>query len=267
MYLWRRLVTRQWWNDHEKIFVAQFGDKLAVIERLDRKRLQIEIVCDSPLALKKFGGYVKKLPHDWLEQILRKQKTKPLRIGNRLIISNVGGTLVSRQSRRQGRSHIIIPAGTAFGTGEHATTAMCLRMLAELRPTGLVVDLGTGSGILALAARCLGARRAIGIDIDPVAISTAKENARRNKIDHVQFRVADLRRWKFPRKIDIVTANLFSELLIKILPKLREARRLILSGILREQERDLVRALRRHKIDIVKVQRRGKWIAIAARVG
>jgi ribosomal protein L11 methyltransferase len=93
----------------------------------------------------------------------------------------------------------------------------------------------------------------------------AKENARLNKIDNVTFRIGDLRHWRFPRKIDIVAANLFSELLVEILPRLKHARRLILSGLLREQERDVRRALTRNKIDIVEVRRRGKWVAILAR--
>jgi ribosomal protein L11 methylase PrmA len=75
-----------------------------------------------------------------------------------------------------------------------------------------------------------------------------------------------VRRWKSSRQIDIVTANLFSELLIKILPKLKAARWMILSGILRNQERDVTRALRRHKIDIVQVRRHGKWVAILTAV-
>jgi ribosomal protein L11 methyltransferase len=273
MYLWRRLATRQWWRQHQDFFAANFGEKLAVIERTDRKRLQIEVICNSPRALEKLGGRANKLPRDWLKQTLRKQKAKPLKIGNRLVISRSGGlqTAVYGKSAAGTPPLLVIPAEAAFGTGEHATTKMSLRLLEEvsrkLKRGWPMVDLGTGSGILALAARCLGAKRALGIDIDPMAISTAKANARRNKIDQVQFRVADVRRWKFPRKIDIVAANLFSELLIEILPQLRRARRLILSGILREQEGDLLRALRRCKIDIVKVQRRGKWIAIAARVG
>jgi len=106
----------------------------------------------------------------------------------------------------------------------------------------------------------------IGIDNDPTAIPTAKANARANKIQGAQFRLGDVRRFKLRDKIDIITANLFSELLIEILPKLKAARWLILSGILREQMRDVMRALKRHKIDILQVRRRGKWVAILAAV-
>ena len=172
---------------------------------------------------------------------------------------------------------MLIPAGAAFGTGEHATTAMSLRLLerctrfwgaqaASLRcpeAEWSLLDLGTGTGILALAAKKLGAGRVIAIDHDPIAISTARANARRNKIENIDFRAVDLRRWKFPRKIEIITANLFSELLIEILPKLKRAQRLILSGILREQEAELVGALKRNGIVIVETRRRGKWIALA----
>ena len=133
-----------------------------------------------------------------------------------------------------------------------------------MRSPELVVDLGTGSGILALAAKRLGAKSVIGIDNDPAAISTAKQNARLNKISGVKFRLGDVRRWKSRRKVDIVTANLFSELLIEILPRIKTARRLILSGILRNQERDVRRALARNKIDILEARRRGKWVAMLA---
>ena len=306
MYLWRRRATKDWWREHEPELRARFGNAIAVIERPDRKLLEIEIATKSPGGLRTFGGRSEKLRRDWLQRFRRKQKSRAIKIGKRLVI-NVGGTSASRQSRRQGRSHIVIPAGAAFGTGEHATTAMCLRMLARVfdgwgahaarvprlaarqtlhhptrqsiffsasrrkvhvgrvRSPELVVDLGTGSGILALAASLLGAKRVIAIDHDPTAIRVAKESSRRNKIDNVTFRVADVRACKLPRKIDIVTANLFSEVLIEILPQLRRASVLILSGFLREQEREVARALERQKIDTVEVRRRGKWVAIVAR--
>jgi ribosomal protein L11 methyltransferase len=295
MHLWRRRAAPRWWLDHEEDLRARFGNALAVIERPNRTQLQIEIVCGSRALLKEFGGKIEKLRPDWAKRFLRQQKTRPIQVGNR---------------------QLLIPAGTAFGTGEHATTAMSLRLLERaiqfwgvhaprmsanrtdssrgepaiapsrsrtcakgfdgdtknstrwrVRPPELVVDLGTGSGILALAAKSLGAKRVIGIDVDPIAISTARENARRNQIDRVRFQVADVRSWTFPRKIDIVTANLFSELLLEILPKLKRSCWLILSGILRDQESNLLGGLHRHQIKVVEVRQRGKWIAMLTRVG
>ena len=145
---------------------------------------------------------------------------------------------------------------------------MSLRLLEEVtrrRKPQFVVDLGTGSGILALAASCFGAKRVVAIDIDPTAIATAEANARLNKIENVDFQLGDVRRWNSKRRIDIATANLFSELLIQILPKLKRSSCLILSGVLRTQEKEFVRALRRHKINPVEVRRRGKWIAVLAK--
>jgi ribosomal protein L11 methyltransferase len=267
-YLWRKRASRRWWRDHGELLELQFGTNLAVIERPDRKQLEIEIAAQSAGELrriaKRLGGEVRKLSHDWLRHALRPKKTKPLKIGDK---------------------KLSIPAGTAFGTGEHATTAMCLRLLeramragrdgslsrpsnlsdaSEKRPYLLVVDLGTGSGILAFAARLLGAKRVIAIDNDPIAIRTAKENARANNIDNVRFHVADVRQWRLPWEAEVVTANLFSELLIEILPKLKRIRRLILSGILRSQEKELIRALQRNRIAVAKTVRRGKWAALLA---
>jgi ribosomal protein L11 methyltransferase len=253
MYLWRRQAGRKWWSDNEGELRAAAGNRLVTIEQVGRKRLELEVTSgsrsDAQKLAKQFGGRIEKLPSDWLRRFSRQQKNKPIKIRNQ---------------------KLIIPAGAAFGTGEHATTAMSLRMLEKLtrkwKPGWSIVDLGTGSGILALAARSLGAKRVIGIDNDPLAISTAKQNARLNGIEGVTFRLGDVRHWNSRTKVDIITANLFSELLIKILPKLKAGRWMILSGILRDQERDVTRALRRHKIDIVQVRRRGKWVAILTAV-
>jgi ribosomal protein L11 methyltransferase len=252
MYLWRRSVSQKWFRDNETQLRILAGVDLAVIEQTNRKRLQLEIAAKSRAELRtlanEFGGRIEKLSPDWQRRFLSR-KTKPLKVGNR---------------------RLVIPAGPAFGTGEHATTGMALRLLEHLtrnwKPQLSIVDLGTGSGILALAAKCLGATRVLGIDNDPVAISTAKQNARLNKIRGVTFRIEDVRRWKVPAKTNVVTANLFSELLIAILPKLKAAPWLILSGILRDQERDITQALRRNRIDVVDTRRRGKWVAILAAV-
>jgi len=218
--------------------------------------------------IEEFGGRAEKWPRHWLERFADLHKSKPLKIGTRLWISNVRRTPASRVSGHKGRSHILIPASAAFGTGEHATTAMSLRFLERLtrkwKHGWSLADLGTGSGILALAAIRFGAGGVTGIDIDPKAISIAKANARLNKIDNVDFRLDDLHKWKPTYARDVVAANLYSKLLIEVLPKLKQCNWLILSGVLRTQESEFLRVLRRNNIEIVNVKRRGKWIAIMA---
>jgi ribosomal protein L11 methyltransferase len=162
----------------------------------------------------------------------------------------------------------VIPASLAFGTGEHATTAMSLRFLEQLtrcwNPGWSLADLGTGSGILALAAKCFGAGQVIGIDNDPAAIWVAKSNARLNKIRGASFQLGDVHKWKPAQKTDVITANLYSDLLIEILPKLNVSAYLILSGILRSQQDELVRALQRNHLDIINMKRPGKWMGVLA---
>ena len=131
-----------------------------------------------------------------------------------------------------------------------------------------MLDAGTGSGILAIAACCFGAARVFAIDNDPRACAIAKRNARANGFRSVEFQTGDVRKLKLTRKYDVITANLFSELLIAALPRFSRYLAfdglLILSGILRAQERAVATALRRNGFLIKEVRRRGKWIALLA---
>jgi ribosomal protein L11 methyltransferase len=216
--------------------------------------------------MKAFGGQIEKLRKDWLVEYARAQRRRPLRVGQRLVV-------MAEAPKKSGIvPQLIIPAGAAFGTGEHATTAMSLRLLERItRPLATdwtSGDLGTGSGILALAARSFGARHVIGIDNDPSAISTAQRNARMNRVRGVHFEVADVLTWRPRQELAVITANLFSELLIEVLPKLTRYLAvpgwLIASGIMRSQETSVMRALRQNGMAVTEVRRRGKWIALAA---
>jgi ribosomal protein L11 methyltransferase len=272
MFLWQKSAERRWVNAHEDALQARTGGALVIVSRPARKRLQLEIICRSRTQGRalvcEFGGRAEKLPGNWLRERVRLQKTKPLRIGNRLILVRSGGFPAGKPFRVQ-KSHLFIPAGAAFGTGDHVTTSMSLRLLEQLSRRWSkgwsLVDLGTGSGILALAAKHLGAGHVVGIDSDPTAISTAKSNARRNNIRNVHFQLADVRKWKPCSGRDVVTANLYSDLLSQILRNLKRSQWLILSGVLRTQEKEFIRAVRRYDITIVARKRRGKWIAVLAR--
>ena len=182
-YIWRKRVAPQWMEKQEAMLRHCTGGSQAAIEQAGRKRLLLECFCETSERAQKlvaeFGGRLEKMPRNWQAQLLAAQPTKPMRIGRRLLI-------VSQQPPASDHGTttpaLIIPAGAAFGTGDHATTAMSLRLLEKVTrrlPVGWrMFDAGTGSGVLALAARRFGASKVLAVDNDPLAISTAKENAR-----------------------------------------------------------------------------------------
>jgi ribosomal protein L11 methyltransferase len=281
MHLWHKLADRHWLSAHENSLQARSRGRLVITSRPGRKRLQLEIACTSRNVARKlteeFGGRAEKWPRDWLKRFADLNKSKPLKIGKRLLISAALSSRAKRGTSRMtaaARSHalrvplLVIPASAAFGTGEHATTAMSLRLLERLsrkwEKGWSLADLGTGSGILALAAKRFGAGRVTGIDIDPRAISIAKANARLNKVDNADFRLGDVRRWKPEVRWDVIAANLYNELLISLVSKLKRSNWLILSGVLHRQEDKLLRVLQKNNMEIASVKRRGKWIALVA---
>jgi ribosomal protein L11 methyltransferase len=163
-----------------------------------------------------------------------------------------------------------IPAGMAFGTGEHATTAMCLRHLADIAaklPSGKweFLDLGTGSAILAMAARLLGASASLGTDFDRHAIRTARENVKNNGLRRVSLAQSDVLKWTPERTWPVVAANLFSGILIEAAKTITQAieisGHLVLSGVLREQEQEVVQAFEKQGVRFEKIVRKGKWIS------
>ena len=270
MHLWRKSITERWLKLHEAWLGHCSPECIAFIRRPGFKRLTIEISAEPAQARackRLHGGTVVRLERDWLAQFAKAQRRKPLAIGQRLVV------LDSCEPARAGSQALVIPSGAAFGTGDHATTAMSLRMLerrSRKLPAGWsLADLGTGSGILSLAAARFGGREIEAIDNDPMAISTAKENARLNRIRGIRFAVLDVKRWRARRKVDVVVANLFSQLLIAALPSITAALKrrgsFIFSGVLRREEGVVVRAIRKSGLQLEEIRRRGKWVALAGR--
>ncbi|HEX8281642.1 MAG TPA: 50S ribosomal protein L11 methyltransferase [Chthoniobacterales bacterium] len=273
-YLWRKTATAEWLVANEAQLQELTGGEFASIETPGRKRLRIEAPCRAKRDVEKlvalFGGKAEKLPATWLRDFLEATPSPPLRVGRRLIVARDEEAVLS--IGRRGAAMLVIPAGAAFGTGDHATTAMSLRIL-ERATRGLpagwrMLDAGTGSGILALAAQRFGAGEVVGIDNDATAIATAKSNALLNGITHVRFAVGDVTQ-RLSGRYDIVAANLYSELLRTLMPSFRKALApdgvLILSGVMRTQERPVLMTLRAAGFRVSETRRRGKWIALSAR--
>jgi ribosomal protein L11 methyltransferase len=142
-----------------------------------------------------------------------------------------------------GAINIRLDPGQAFGTGSHPTTRLCLQWLAERRPRGAVLDYGCGSGILAIAARLLGAAQVVGVDLDPAAVQTAQDNARANRVEAL-FGLPDLAAAQ--DSFDVVVANILTRPLIMLAPlllaRLRPGGSLVLAGILDRQAGEVAQA-------------------------
>jgi ribosomal protein L11 methyltransferase len=162
---------------------------------------------------------------------------------------------------------IIIPPSMGFGTGHHATTRLCLAALQTIDLRGaFVLDAGTGSGVLALAAVALGATRALGIDDDPDAIAAATENLAVNGVTNVEFAVSDLMKDDLPTA-DVVVANLTGALVVRAAGRLLRAVRpggvLIISGVLASEGAEVRQAFANQSL-VADVQE-DEWLALTIR--
>jgi len=183
---------------------------------------------------------IKAVPaEDWAETW--KKHFKPLEIGAELLIKPGW----SKRRPRKGQALVVLDPGLSFGTGQHPTTSFCLRQLVAWRDPQrrqVFLDLGTGSGILAIAAAKLGYEPVHAVDLDPVAVRVARTNAIRNGVqDRVRVSRRDIARLPRHRGVpyDVICANLSYDLLLgaqQTLPeRLRPGGKLVLAGLLKTQ--------------------------------
>ena len=162
--------------------------------------------------------------------------------------------------------------GMAFGTGTHETTSLCLEVLDEnIKGGERMLDIGTGSGILAIAALKLGAASAEGVDIDPMCVRTAGENARLNGVDgRLKVLVGDLSD-KATGKYDIITANIVANAILHLAPcvpaLLAGGGTFIASGIIDAREEEVCAGLAAAGLKVEEVRRQGGWVAILCKGG
>ncbi|MEE0945249.1 MAG: 50S ribosomal protein L11 methyltransferase [Acutalibacteraceae bacterium] len=168
----------------------------------------------------------------------------------------------------QNRKVLKINPGVAFGTGTHATTSLCLELLEEYVKDGMsVLDIGCGSGILAIAGVLLGSKNAVGVDIDEASVRVADDNAVMNEVENsVQFIHGDLAE-NVSGKYDIVCANIVADVIIRLLANvadyMNDSAVLIASGIIDTRADDVKKAFIDNGFLIKKQLRKDNWYAFA----
>ena len=176
------------------------------------------------------------------------------------------------------RMIIHIDPGTAFGTGMHETTQLCIRQLKKyVTPDTELLDVGTGSGILSIVALKLGAKHALGTDLDPCAVPAVEENKEANQIPTESFHmmigniiddkaVQDQAGYE---KYDIVTANILADVLVPLTPvivnQMKKGGLYITSGILDVKEEVVVEAVKKAGLEVLEVTHQGEWVSVTAR--
>ncbi len=178
----------------------------------------------------------------------------------------------------EGRMVLHIDPGTAFGTGMHETTQLCVRQLRKyMTPGARLLDVGTGSGILSILSLMFGAGHAVGTDLDPCAAEAVAENCRANGIDPARFEMLigniitdrDVQEQVGYGQYDIVVANILAEVLLPLTPvitgQLKPGGIYITSGIIDDKEETVVEAVKAAGFQVLEVNRQGEWASVTAR--
>lgn len=272
MFVWSKLSAVQWIDAWEERFA---GNPNLVIEYLKGGRsIRLRLFCETENAAtavrEQFGGTVSKVSGaDWQTPV---KPPRPLKVRDVfLLTAETRPRELDVIRRAHPKRHCIsIPPEMAFGTGDHATTSTCLRLLVDIsrerrKSPWSVADLGTGTGVLAIAACKLGAAEVYACDFDPFAVAAANRNAARNDTPALVPVEQDVLKWK-PRKAgyDVVLANLFSTVLIEAWPVIAKSLApqgdLVVSGILATQAWDVFTAAAANGLGFTKVIRKGKWV-------
>ncbi len=277
MWIWSKLSGAQWHDAWEERF---YGNPNSVINLLKGgKSLRVEVYCESESEAeaiqKQFGGSLRKLANqNWAA--MTTEVKPPINIRGRILVTGEKDEkkLATMREENPKLDVISIPPDMAFGTGDHATTSTCMRFLVDVakerKDTSWdFLDLGTGSGLLAIAAMKLGAKSAFGCDYDPLAVKVAQNNIIVNGTPDVELEEFDVLDWTPTRQWTVVAANLFCDVLQAGFPMIAKSLTddgdLLISGILADQWEPTKAAGEAAGLTFLDVKKRGKWVTARGR--
>lgn len=259
--------------DFADINILEHGGKAAVVKGYfsveDDMEEIVEYIKVKLIEIKDMGvdigegtvEYIKVNEEDWANNW--KKYYKPTKIGKNIIVKPIW-----EEYEANGKMIIELDPGMAFGTGTHETTRMCVEALEEnVKGDTTVFDIGTGSGILAIAAAKLGAKKVIGVDLDPVAVDSAKENVSFNDLNNIEILYGNLMD-VVTGKADLVVANIIAEIIVVLAEDVKNflvpGGLFITSGIIRERRELVETKLKEKGFKIKEVKEQGEWLCIIA---
>ncbi|WP_291560387.1 MULTISPECIES: 50S ribosomal protein L11 methyltransferase [unclassified Clostridium] len=194
-----------------------------------------------------------------------KKYYKPTKIGDKIIIKPIW----ENYEPKDNDVIVELDPGMAFGTGTHETTRMCIKSLEKyVDKNSVVFDIGTGSGILSISASKLGAEKVIAVDLDPVAVDSARKNVSYNHMDNVEVLHGDLME-VVEGKADIVVANIIADVIIFLAEDVKEFIKregyFISSGIILSRQEDVINKLKSCGFEILEVINDGEWACIVSK--
>lgn len=273
MWVWSKLSGAKWEDAWEERF---YGNPNVVISHFkDKPTIRIEVYGPSEAAAleiqEQFGGSIRKVKEqNWAA--LSPVQAPPLKIRDCLLITQESEKekLAALQEDFPDRQLISIPPEMAFGTGDHATTSTVLRYLVDeaRRREGQswsCLDLGTGSGILAIGASLMGAVGGLALDYDPKSVEATLRNLKRAEVTQFEVVEANVLEWEAPAKYEVLFANLFSDVLRGSFPGMarwiKPGGTLIISGILKEQWSITREAAELAGFALAEEKAIGKWVS------
>lgn len=194
-----------------------------------------------------------------------KQYYKPVKITDKIVIKPIW----EEYEKQDGELIIELDPGMAFGTGTHETTRMCIKALDKyVEPNTTVFDVGCGSGILAIAAAKLGAKHVVGVDLDPVAVDSSKENISFNDLDNIEVLEGNLLD-VVSGKADIVVANIIAEIICVLTEDVKKALNkdglFITSGIIHDRVDMVKEKFEECGFEVIEINKDGEWNCIVAK--
>lgn len=262
--------------DFADINVLEHKGKFAVVKAYFAEEDNIEeilgYVNEKLVELKEMGidlgeakvEHEKMYEEDWANTW--KQYYKPSKVGEKIVVKPIW----EEYEQKEGELVVNLDPGMAFGTGTHETTRMCIQALEKyVKEESTVFDVGCGSGILAIAAAKLGAKLAVGVDLDPVAVESSIENVGYNNLNNIEILHGNLVE-VIEGKADIVVANILAEIICILTDDVKRVMKdggvFITSGIIHDRVDMVCEKLEATGFEVIEKNRDGEWNCIVAKL-